>query len=56
MGYDKEVEAIRIAHEESMFTMFTISCVFDEENTEAMIKAEAYIIIAHMGLTAKGAN
>ena len=53
MGYDKEVEVIRIAHEESMFT---ISCVFDEENTEAMIKAEAYIIIAHMGLTAKGAN
>jgi len=51
MDYDKEVEAIRIAHEESMLT---IPCVFNEEITEAMIKAEADIIVTHRGPTAKG--
>lgn len=51
MGYDKEVEAIRVACEEGMVTA---PYVFDEENAAAMTKAGADIVVAHMGLTAKG--
>lgn len=51
MGYDKEVEAIRISHEEDMVTA---PYVFDEEEAIAMTKAGADIVVAHMGLTSKG--
>jgi len=51
MGYNKEVEAIRVACEEGMVTA---PYVFDEENAIAMAKAGADIVVAHMGLTAKG--
>ncbi|MEM2569695.1 MAG: phosphoenolpyruvate hydrolase family protein [Candidatus Bathyarchaeia archaeon] len=51
MGFDKEVQAIRIAHEEDMVTA---PYVFDVEDTIAMVKNGADIIVAHMGLTAKG--
>lgn len=52
MGYDKEVEAVRIAHE---LDMLTAPYVFDEEDIENMIKAGADIVVLHFGLTAKGA-
>jgi len=51
MGYDKEVAAIRIAHEEDMVTA---PYVFDVDDTISMVKNGADIIVAHMGLTAKG--
>ena len=51
MGYDKEVEMIRMAHELDLLT--TPYC-FDEEDAVAMAKAGADIVVAHMGLTAKG--
>lgn len=51
MGYDKEVEAIRISNEEDMVTA---PYVFDEEEAIAMTKAGADIVVAHMGLTSKG--
>jgi len=51
MGYDKEVEAIKIARE---LNMLTTPYVFDEEDIEAMIKAGADVLVFHFGLTAKG--
>lgn len=51
MGYDKEVEAIRIAHE---LDMVTTPYVFDEEDVINMIKAGADVVVIHHGLTAKG--
>jgi len=51
MGYDREVEAIRIAHE---LDMLTTPYVFDEEDIEKMIKAGADVVVLHFGLTAKG--
>jgi len=51
MGYDKEVEAIRMAHE---LDMLTTPYVFDEEDLINMLKAGADILVLHFGLTAKG--
>ncbi len=51
MGYDKEVEAIRIAHE---LDMLTTPYVFDEEELVSMLKAGADVVVLHFGLTAKG--
>lgn len=51
MGYDLEVEMIRKAHE---LDMLTTPYVFDEKQAEAMAKAGADILVAHMGLTTKG--
>lgn len=51
MGYDKEVAAIRMAHE---LDMITTPYVFDEEDTIEMIKAGADVVVIHLGLTAKG--
>ena len=50
-GYDKEVEMIRIAHEEDMLTT---PYVFDPEDSRKMAEAGADVVVAHMGLTAKG--
>ncbi len=51
MGYDLEVEAIRIAHE---LDMLTCPYVFSEEDAVKMTKAGADVLVAHMGLTTKG--
>lgn len=51
MGYDKEVEAIRIAHE---LDMFTSPYVFDEDQAAEMVKAGADQLVAHVGLTTAG--
>lgn len=51
MGYDLEVEAIRIAHENDMLTC---PYVFSEEDAVKMAEAGADVLVAHMGLTTKG--
>jgi predicted TIM-barrel enzyme len=51
MGYDLEVDAIRIAHERDMLTA---PYVFDVESATAMTRAGADVIVPHMGLTTKG--
>ena len=51
MGYDKEVEMIRLAHE---LDLFTSPYVFDEDQARAMVEAGADQLVAHMGLTTSG--
>jgi len=51
LGYDKEVEMIRLAHEMDLLT--TPYC-FTEEEAQAMVKAGADMIVAHVGLTTGG--
>jgi predicted TIM-barrel enzyme len=51
MGYDKEVEMIRLARE---IGLLTCPYVFNEREAEAMAKAGADVLIPHMGLTTKG--
>jgi predicted TIM-barrel enzyme len=51
MGYDKEVEAIRIAHE---MGLFTAPYVFDEKQARQMAEAGADILVPHVGLTTAG--
>ena len=51
MGYDKEVEMTRIAHEMGLFTM---CYAYKPEEAEQMAKANCDIIIAHLGLTTGG--
>jgi predicted TIM-barrel enzyme len=51
MGYDKEVEMIRLAHE---LDMFTSPYVFDPDQAEAMAKAGADMLVGHVGLTTAG--
>lgn len=51
MGYDKEIEAIRVAHE---LDMFTSPYVFDEDDARAMAGAGADQLVAHVGLTTAG--
>lgn len=52
MGYDLEVEMIRKAHE---LDLLTTPYVFNGEEAEKMARAGADILVAHMGLTTKGA-
>ncbi len=52
MGYDLEVEMIRKAHE---LDLLTSPYVFNVEEAEKMARAGADILVAHMGLTTKGA-
>lgn len=52
MGYDLEVEMIRQAHE---LDLFTSPYVFNEEDAVKMAKAGADMLVAHVGLTTKGA-
>jgi len=52
MSYAQEVELIRLAHEKNLFTT---PYVFDSPQAEAMARAGADIIVAHMGLTTGGA-
>ncbi len=51
MGYDKEIEMVRLAHE---LDMFTSPYVFDEEQATAMAQAGADQLVAHVGLTNSG--
>ncbi len=51
MGYDKEVELIRLAHEREMLTT---PYVFNTQEAEQMAAAGADVIVSHMGLTTKG--
>ena len=51
MGYGKEVEAVRIAHE---LDLFTSPYVFTPEEAKAMARAGADQLVAHVGLTTAG--
>jgi predicted TIM-barrel enzyme len=51
LGFGREVEMIRSAHE---LGFFTIVYVFNPEESTSMAKAGADVIIAHMGLTVGG--
>lgn len=51
LGYDKEVEMVHLAHEMDLLT--TPYC-FNEDEAQAMVKAGADMIVAHVGLTTGG--
>ncbi len=51
MGYDLEVEMIRLARERELLTC---PYVFDVASAEAMTRAGADVLVPHMGLTTKG--
>ena len=51
MGYDKEIDMIRVAHE---LDMFTSPYVFDVDQAKAMARAGADQLVAHVGLTTAG--
>jgi predicted TIM-barrel enzyme len=51
MGYNKEVEVIRMASE---LDLLTTPYVFDKEDAVKMTEAGADILVAHMGLTTSG--
>ena len=51
MGYDKEVEMIRVANE---LHLLTTPYVFSVSDAEQMTKAGADVLVAHMGLTSSG--
>ena len=52
MGYGLEVEMIRLAHE---MDLFTTPYAFNEDEARRMAQAGADVVVAHMGLTTKGA-
>lgn len=51
MGYDKEVEMIRLAHEQNLLTT---PYVFNADDAIKMTQAGADVLVAHMGLTTSG--
>ena len=51
MGYDKEIDMIRIAHD---LDIFTSPYVFDVDQARAMAQAGADQLVAHVGLTTAG--
>ena len=51
MGYELEVEMIRLAH---YLDLLTCPYVFNEEDARRMARAGADLLVAHMGLTTKG--
>ena len=51
MGYDREVEMIRLAH---AMDLLTTPYVFSAEDAIRMTEAGADILVAHMGLTTSG--
>ncbi|WP_067456492.1 phosphoenolpyruvate hydrolase family protein [Actinomadura macra] len=51
MGFDLEVEMVRLAHERDLVTA---PYVFDEEQARAMAEAGADVLVPHVGLTTKG--
>ena len=52
MGYDLEVELIRLAHE---LDLLTCPYVFNEVEAAKMAQAGADVLVPHVGLTTKGA-
>jgi predicted TIM-barrel enzyme len=52
MGYGNEVELVRLARERELLTT---PYVFDVDQTQRMVAAGADVLVAHMGLTTKGA-
>lgn len=52
MGYGLEVDMIRKAHE---MDLFTTPYAFNVDEAKAMAEAGADVVVAHMGLTTKGA-
>jgi predicted TIM-barrel enzyme len=52
MGYGLEVDMIRLARE---MDLFTTPYAFDPEEGKMMAEAGADVVVAHMGLTTKGA-
>jgi len=52
MGYGLEVEMIRLAHQ---MDLFTTPYAFRVEEARSMAEAGADVVVAHMGLTTKGA-
>jgi predicted TIM-barrel enzyme len=51
MGYDKEIETVRLARE---MDFFTSPYVFDVDQARAMAQAGADQLVAHVGLTTSG--
>lgn len=51
MGFDKEIELIRLARQQDLLTT---PYVFDVDQAEKMTAAGADVVVAHMGLTTKG--
>ncbi|MBV9104716.1 MAG: phosphoenolpyruvate hydrolase family protein [Verrucomicrobia bacterium] len=51
LGYDKEVEMIRLAHE---MDLLTTPYVFNEDEAQAMARVGADLVVAHLGLTTGG--
>ena len=51
LGYDKEIEMIRLARE---MDLFTSPYVFTEDETKAMTEAGADLLVPHVGLTTAG--
>ena len=51
MGFDKEVELIRLAHDRDLLTT---PYVFDVAQAQQMVDAGADVLVAHLGLTTKG--
>lgn len=51
IGYDKEVDMIRVAHE---LDLFTSPYVFNVDEAKAMTEAGADLLVPHMGLTTAG--
>jgi predicted TIM-barrel enzyme len=51
MGFDREVEMIRIAHQ---MGLLTTPYAFNVTEAKAMAEAGADVIVAHMGLTSSG--
>ena len=51
MGYDKEVEMIRLAHD---MDLFTTPYAFTPDEAKAMTKAGADLLVCHVGLTTAG--
>ena len=51
MGYDREVEMIRLAHE---MDLLTTPYVFNPQEAVRMTEAGADVLVAHMGLTTSG--
>lgn len=51
LGYDKEVEMIRLAHE---MDLFTSPYVFNPDEAKAMTEAGADLLVPHVGLTTAG--
>ena len=51
IGYDKEIEMVRLAHD---MDLFTSPYVFSEEEAKAMTEAGADLLVPHVGLTTAG--